>query len=153
MDKATRTILEDAASEGNLDAKFRLADQQFSGKDEEADGSAYEEAASQGEVLSAARLGHFYSLGIGGPKNIKKAKKFLTISSQKGMASSQKMLSSILSDEKSFKESFYWIERAAKQGDVVAECYLANLFYKGDDGVEKDLEKAKCWNSKAVKRK
>ena len=48
-----------------------------------------------------------------------------------------------------YDKAFYWIKKAAEQGDVQAQFNLAICYYNGQ-GVSKDLKQAIYWYQKAA---
>lgn len=53
--------------------------------------------------------------------------------------------------EVNHKKGKEWILRAAKLGDIMAQCDLGKLFLNGDEFTSKDIDKAYYWIEKAAK--
>jgi TPR repeat protein len=111
---------EKAATQGHIDAQFRLYEIYYGGGiGQDLQKAAYwcEKAAEQGKAVAQFKLALMYKNGEGVYKDLQKAA--------------------------------YWYEKAATQGDEDAQYNLGIMYYKGE-GVEKDFGKAAHWWEKAA---
>ena len=120
---------EEAAGQGHVKAKQRLADFYFTGQGVEPDPKKalglYREAANQGDTLSGLRMGKAYEDGIGVKRNLNKAIDWYERASKrtgrsKPAGEARYRLGKIYSgdgDEKTnFVRAYMWLDLAAKSG-------------------------------------
>jgi len=117
----------------------------------------FEKTCSGNEVLGCAKLGMMYATGLGIPKDIIKAKTLLKKSClsgdkkscdayddiDKGSAAYLKGVDAISRND--MKKAFLYLEKAAKQGESIAQYNLASLYLQ-----KSNFSKAKYWFEKAA---
>ncbi len=162
-----------AAEQGNAQAQEELGVMYFRGKGVEKDRKTakelYEKAAKQGNVKALEDLGVMYLYGVGVQQDskmgmrlliianfIKDEKRDLVKKAEEGNAQAQYKLDDMYNlGEKMMNQDFEavaeWFTKAAKHGNVQAQCALG-LLYKNWNGVDQDFEAAAGWFAKAAEQ-
>jgi hypothetical protein len=124
--------------------------------------SRLEEEAEDGDVISMAKLGAQYDHGleIDGccvvARDPARAEKWYLAAAENGNFYAQTNLGLMYiqgqgaSGEEDYKMGMYWLLQGAKNGDGMAEFCLGECHEHGD-GVEKDIEQAFYWYSRAAR--
>jgi hypothetical protein len=103
----------------------------------------YLRAAELGQVNAMVELGNLYDTGGTGVKrDRKKAIKMFRTAADRGNAIAQSSLSTSLSVDGQYMESFRYCKLAADQGYTQAQ-YNAGYCYENAEGVERNLDEAK----------
>ncbi|MDD3535010.1 MAG: tetratricopeptide repeat protein [Candidatus Cloacimonetes bacterium] len=111
--------------------------------------------AAENEYAAAELLlGILYTFGIHVEPDEDKALELLQKSARRGDASAQKVLGELYlniseASKESERNAFFWMKKAADQGNTEAEFYLGFL-YSGGIGVKKDPAEAFQWYKKAA---
>lgn len=100
-----------------------------------------ERLSKEGNPRAQEVLGELYLEGLGVPQDTYKAVDWLKKSANQSNAEAQNLLAKIFRDEKNYKESVYWYQRAVENGHKDAPNDLAICYEKGW-GVAKDLHTA-----------
>ena len=113
----------------------------------------YRKFAEIGDTDIEAKIGYYYSSGIGGvEQSYEKAVYWLTKAAEKGHVSSQFNLALCYEEgngvEQSYSRAAYWYKNAAEQNFAEAQHNLASLYYSGK-GIEQSKEKAIYWYRRA----
>ena len=153
--------LEKAAEQGYADAMNDLGKQYYGGNDaveanQEKAFEWFKRGAEAGSADAMESLGLAYLYGIGTVPDTEAAKKWLSNAADKGIASAKCALGTRYFEgdfgEKDVSKAIEWWEKAAKHedgGDSTAMLNLGKTYRDGDDGVEKNLDKAVEWLTKA----
>ena len=105
--------------------------------------------AETGDLYEMYCMGRYYLDGVSGvPKNLAKAKEWLTKAAEQGYRDAQYTLGTFYETEDP-KEARKWYQKAAEQGHVRAQIDLAHLYSEGDLYDEKESQK---WLIKAAKQ-
>lgn len=108
-------------------------------------------AADQGHAEAIGGLGYFYSVGVAVAKDEKQAIEWFRKGAEKGSAKAQFNLGKVLLDdkaaatedsEKNRSEGLQWIQKAADQKLTEAALFYGEFLYFGDQGIEKDYDRA-----------
>jgi hypothetical protein len=119
--------LEQMAAKGNIDAQCAMGD--YYATDEKLDFDRgmtwYEKAANQGNVKAQWMLGGAYFTGMGKPKNIDEAERWLLRAAQSGFVEAQSNVGILYMTEKSdIVKAEYWLSKAADQGHPEASIMI-----------------------------
>lgn len=131
----------------------------------------YKKAADQGDEQSQANVANCYYSGIGVEQDLEKAIRLCKEMKDQGHRNTPRWYTEELKadleyelegpnmkdlirgdnfyDNKKFIEAAKLYEKAAMQGNVIAQTYLGDCYRYGE-GVDKDLKKAEQWYRKAV---
>ena len=153
----SRAQLEAAAERGDPEAEFTLGKAYDSGKGVPRDPKKafeyYRRAAEQGNAKAQNNLAALYATGSEGvEKNEAEARKWLRKAAEQGVPLAQDNLGLMLA-RAGDKEAIKWFEKSAEQGLLSAQLHLANLFYNGGNGVERDYAQAARWMRQAAEQK
>jgi len=107
--------------------------------------------AESGDAEAQYLLGSRHRNGFGVAADNEKAFRLLHASAQQGHALAQSDLGIMLSNIGEDKKAAHWTEKAAKQGVVNSQYFLARLYADGR-GVERDLEKTLFWLTQAAQQ-
>lgn len=115
-----------------------------------------QKAADLGNPDAIGAIGYFYAEGKGVPQDEKLAVDWFRRGAEACCAKAQFNLSRMLLNgrgvEKSEKESFYWVCKAADRGLPEAVVAAGNAFYFGDSGAERDYAKAYAYLLQAAEK-
>jgi len=112
----------------------------------------FEERALKNDISSIIFLGNIYSGGINVDKDKDIAHKWYEKAALLGNSGSQLRMGEYFLLKKDYKEALFWFNKAATLGNKVAYIKMARI-YKEGVGVKQDLEKAKLFLKKALKKK
>lgn len=111
--------------------------------------------ASKGDPSALNLLGMMNELGLGIPKNAKKAVTYYRQAADKGYSYAQYNLAvsydTGVGVPINYREAVKWYERAAKQGASFSQ-YNLGVMYEQGRGTRKDYKKAAYWYQKAAKQ-
>lgn len=150
------SLLEKAANEGNVDAKFHIADIYNENEMYDKAFPIYQELADKEYIYGKAQVGLYYFYGYYVDKNKSKAVEYfkecedITLEGEEENIRAQAM--DLLGDcyyygdgiEKDFKRSFECYLNAAEAGNISAQNDVAYAYEMGE-GVDKDITKAVEW--------
>lgn len=110
--------------------------------------------AEAGDPKMQTRVATAYMQGEDAPKDIQKAIYWLGEASDQGFAEASLQLAYIYAGQVDAKYAdrqlmILNIQRAAEQGEGMAQSMLGTMYYSGDSGLPKDLDKAVEWYMKA----
>lgn len=151
--------LQKLADAGDAEAQFQLGKAFWHGKGMKRDQAKaieyYRRAAEAKHAEALAGLGAAYALGHGvEEKDAKAAADYFRKSAELGSSIGQMNFGSTLINgqgvEKDTEEGLGWVSKAAEQGLVKAQMYLAQLYTTGDAGVPFDAKQAASWAKKAA---
>lgn len=151
--------LQKLADTGDAEAQFQLGKTFWHGtgikRDQAKALEYYRRAAQANHPEALAGLGAAYALGQGvGEKDAQAAVDYFRKSAVLGSSIGQLNLGSALINgqgvERDTEEGLGWVSKAAAQGLVKAQMYLAQLYATGDSGVSFDAEQAASWAKKAA---
>jgi TPR repeat protein len=152
-----------AAEQGNAEAQFRLGEMYEMGLGVPRDGvkasELYLKAADKGHGSAQFELGRKYYEGDEGFRvNLSKAADWLRKAISQGHIYAVDYLKEVeLEMEREFREQMAdaaskyriwevdYVQRAAEQGDAVAQCRLGCMYYEGSDDYPRDEKKAVYW--------
>ena len=118
-------------------------------KSEKKAAKIYRRAVELGNVHAMAFLGEMYETGSGVKLDKKKARRLFRAAADRGDAISQNNVGFLLYSEKKLEEAFRYYALAADQGHTKAE-YNLGICYRGGEGTEVDLGKARYWLERAA---
>ena len=103
----------------------------------------------------ANTMANMYRMGIGVPKDMKKAFELYQIAAELGNTDAQVDLGDMYYSGKesvqSYEKAYYWYEKAANKNNATAQMYLGYAYLNGL-GVVIDYDKARNWLELAVKQ-
>lgn len=141
LDTLSAAQLEQAATSGQAEAQFALAERYHAG-----DGVLqnfrtalvwYERAAAQGHADAQNRLGQYHHAGLAGPRDAQAALRWLRAAADQGAPQHHHDLALALEQEGDPESAALHYAKAADQGHVEAAVNLGVLYQNGD-GVEQD---------------
>ena len=148
-----------SVEEGKKDDKtiyFMIGSMYYNGlgtlKDTSEAAKWYEKAAEKGDAFSQAMLAMQYYSGQGILTNMEKARYWAEKSAEQDYDAGQMMmgiLSQYGTPEPDMKAAIDWYEKAARQGNPIAQ-FLLTRSYENGNGVPKDLEKAHAYYKQAA---
>lgn len=150
----TISCLEKAVAGGNVQAMNLLGD--IYEEEEDFDNAVryYQMGVELNNPEAICNLGYCYEKGQGVILSYKKAFELYMKAADMGSARGYKMVANCylegLSVEKDANEAIRWLTKAAEEGDAQAMYLIASLYEEGEDGVTKDLKKAKEWYKKSA---
>lgn len=123
---------------------------------EDSDYSYFMEAASNGSISAAHSLGGIYFYGYDSIKaDGQLAAKYYLIAAKANRVEAQLVLAKQYffgwGVDKNEVQGFFWFEKAALAGDLIAQYYLG-LCYKEGRGTACDLDKAAIWYKKSAEQ-
>ncbi|RGB31016.1 hypothetical protein C1646_764573 [Rhizophagus diaphanus] len=111
-----------------------------------------EKAAKNGCKVAQLHLAYLYENGEETQKDDEKATEWFETSAMQECSNAQYVLGVIYRKEKNdLKKAFYWIDKAAKNGNKIAQLNLG-YFYKKGIGTQKEINKAIKWHEKSAKQ-
>lgn len=110
----------------------------------------YKKAAENGNVIGQTNLGMMLRKGVGYPRDLEKAKFWLTKAANKNYATAINELGLVYESIKEYQKALELFHRAAKLNYKYA-LYNLGRFYENGLGVDKDLVLAKQWYLKAAR--
>lgn len=148
-----------SAEQGYLPAQFFLGQVYFMRRwvgDDQKAFTYYREAALQGHTEAQYNVGWCYFSGFGVEPDNDEAFRWIRKSAEKGYSKAQEGmgLAYYFGDrgmEQDYKLAANWFERAAEQGELLSQFYLATLYFYGM-GVEADTVKAFSWYKESAER-
>jgi len=103
----------------------------------------------------ANKIANMYHLGMGVPRDMKKAFEFYQIAAELGNTDAQVDLGDMYyygkETAQTYEKANYWYEKAAKNGNATAQMNLGYAYLNGK-GVEMNYVKARNWLEIAVKK-
>lgn len=103
----------------------------------------------------ANSMANVYRLGMGVPKDMKKAFELYQVAAELGNTDAQVDLGDFYYGGEETKQSYsqanYWYEKAATKGNATAQLYLGYAYLEGK-GVTVDYDKSRYWLELAVKQ-
>ena len=115
----------------------------------------YETAAAAGNNNGICKLGYCYEKGYGVKLSFKKAYDLYLQAAENGSTLGCKMVANCYQEgiyvEEDALKSFEWLKKAAELGSADAMYMVASILEIGDEGIKKDIKKAKEWYSKSAK--
>ncbi|MBQ7501887.1 sel1 repeat family protein [bacterium] len=131
--------LRSLAGKGDPEAQYQLGERYFEGigvdKDLKQAFLCFGKAAQQGHAEAQFMLGRCYHMGWGCGKDPLTANHWYFQAAEQGVSQAQ----------------FYLNSLKAEEGDVIAQCNLADSYYDGN-GTEKDFAKAAYWYKQAAEQ-
>ena len=150
----TNKALELAAKAGDAESQFECGMMYASRKNGKAALSWLKKAADQDHTLSQYQLGELYFYGELVDEDLNLAYAWYEKAALRGNMQAQYQLVELLSYEDfpdpENKLSFSWCEKSANQGYAPAQVELADRFLDGEEGAEKNIDKALFWYKKAA---
>ena len=148
-----------AAERGHAKAQDFVGDIYYYGKGIQVDYSEarkwYEKSECQGNKDAALSLGFIYHYGEGVSVDKQKAFKYFKTSADKGVARAQYMLHYYYLFDEKYKDyaiGIQLLEKAAEQGDVLAQKLLARCYIGGSFDLAEDDNKFVYWMRKAAEQ-
>lgn len=119
----------------------------------------YRKAALQGNADGQFGLGSMLAVGEGAPKDIKEARKWITLAAEQGHKLAIHELAfayingnlDINEAERQGTQALHWIRAAADNGYVTAMERMAAAYRSGDFGLDVDIKTADEWTEKTRK--
>jgi len=115
----------------------------------------HRKAATSGRAYDQGLLAFFYLFGkFTLERDYDEAEKWARLSAMQGEDLGQYVLGECYfygcGVHQDRKHACEWLKKAAEQGNVRAQAHLAEIFYRGDDGIARDLREAGRWASQAA---
>jgi TPR repeat protein len=114
----------------------------------------YDLSAQKGNADAMFELGNLYYDGLGAPQDDTKAYNWYKRAAEMGQTDAMLTIGYWYANgihvELDYKQTEKWYLKAANLNNAKAMRYLGNLYYHGEEGIEKDLAKAKIWFTKAA---
>lgn len=155
LDALSAAQLEQAATSGQAEAQFALAERYHAG-----DGVLqnfrtalvwYERAAAQGHAEAQNRLGQYHHAGLAGPRDAQAALRWLTAAADQGAPQHHHDLALALEQEGDPETAARHYAQAAEQGHVEAATSLGVLYQNGA-GVAQDPLRAAALYAQAAEQ-
>ena len=146
--------LEKAADAGSMRACNMIGD--YYEEREEFDKAVlyFQKAADNGDLTGICNLGYCYEKGNGVTLSYKKAYQLYMTAATQGSIRAYKMIANCYLEgihvEQDAVEALNWLTKAADAGDVHAMYVIGSLLEDGENGIVRDLKKAKEWYKKAA---
>lgn len=96
-------------------------------------------------------LGVAYYRGVGVPKDVEEARKWLKLACAEGNTEAMRHMAGIEQDKEDFKEAVRWYRAAAERGDSWGQIKLAGMYEYGI-GIPKDPQQARRWYLQAAQQ-
>jgi hypothetical protein len=103
--------------------------------------------AQAGDVEAQAKLGEIYLHGRGGPMDLEKAAKWLTLAAEQGNSRAKGQLAYMYYTTESVRDATKasgWALKGALEKDPLSQAVLGRMYYFGD-GVAKNPKEAERW--------
>jgi TPR repeat protein len=114
----------------------------------------YDLSAQKGNCDAMFELGSLYYDGLGVPQDDTKAYDWYKRAAEMGQTYAMLTIGYWYANgiyvDLDYKETEKWYLKAANLENVKAMRYLGNLYYHGEEGINKDQDKAKMWFTKAA---
>lgn len=146
--------LQESARLGNAEAMNLMGDIYEEQEDFDNAVAYYQMAADADDDDGICNLGYCYEKGQGVILSYKKAFELYMKAAALGSARGYKMVANCYMEgigvEKDVPEAIQCLMKAADKGDAQAMYLIASIYEDGDEGVKKDLKKAKEWYKKSA---
>lgn len=146
--------LEKAVDAGSTRACNMLGDYYEEREEYEKAVTYFQKAADCGDLTGICNLGYCYEKGYGVTLNYKRAYQLYMTAATQGSIRAYKMIANCYLEgihvEQDAVEALNWLTKAADAGDVHAMYVIGSLLEDGENGIVRDLKKAKEWYKKAA---
>lgn len=147
-------VLRQSVAAGSYDACNRLGNLYEAREDFDSAVRYFQMAVDLGSYEGMCNLGYMYQTGHGVILSHKKAYELYSRAAENGYGRGFLMLAFCyiegINVEEDAPSALRWLIKAAEAGNVLGMYYAAMMMEEGEDGVQRDLKKAKYWYQQAA---